>query len=382
MKQAVRSAKFHSYSAFLNVFHHIDLDSLASALGYAWLISQMGGKAIAYITTPIKDFYLRDENLYALRSAGIKEPFDALYCSGEAMPLQASRFALVDHNVLEPKYASPGATVVAIIDHHADEGKHLTAEPRIIELVGSCASLVARTFASFNLGMPGGLATLLLSAILIDTKGLKTGGKAVDVDRESAAFLLPFSPFTEGEGITPPSDIEKLASVQFLTATLSKKKSDVADLSTKDLLRRDYKEYALNVQPSQAITSGLGTIPVSLSDFFAASKSPVKEIQDWFDERDVSVLGVLASYRDKDDKKRRKQLWVVKAADKSLAKKLWRGLESNKELDLERLDLEDVASDEPEFGKKYIVRAYKQGNTDASRKRTAPILQEILEGTD
>ncbi|KAG2134148.1 uncharacterized protein EDB93DRAFT_848392 [Suillus bovinus] len=48
-----------------------DLDSLASALGYAWLRSNTSGKAIAYITTPREDFVLRTENLHALGLAGI-----------------------------------------------------------------------------------------------------------------------------------------------------------------------------------------------------------------------------------------------------------------------------------------------------------------------
>ncbi|KAJ8579458.1 DHH phosphoesterase [Rhizopogon salebrosus TDB-379] len=194
------------------------------------------------------------------------------------MPLQAPQLALVDHNVLDPRYASLPVTVAAIIDHHADEEKYLTAKPRIIETeAGSCASLVARIFASLNLGMPGGLATLLLSAILIDTKGLK-GGKTSDIDRESAAFLLPLSPLTEGEEITPPSDVEHLPSVQSLFANLDKKKSDVSDLSTRDLLRRDYKEYAFNVpssdletQSSQTITAGLATVPLLLR-FFCSIK--------------------------------------------------------------------------------------------------------------
>jgi hypothetical protein len=46
-------------------------------------------------------------------------------------------------------------------------------------------TLVARL--SPNLSIPPELSTLLLSAILIDTHGLKLGGKALDVDREAAA---------------------------------------------------------------------------------------------------------------------------------------------------------------------------------------------------
>ncbi|KAG2336044.1 hypothetical protein BDR05DRAFT_165594 [Suillus weaverae] len=58
-----------------------DLDSLASALAYAWLRSNTSGKAIAYITTPKEDFVLRAENVHALGLAGINHSFEELYCS-------------------------------------------------------------------------------------------------------------------------------------------------------------------------------------------------------------------------------------------------------------------------------------------------------------
>jgi exopolyphosphatase len=57
--------------------------------------------------------------------AGINNPFEELYCSDDSiipMPSQVSQFALVDHNVLRITYASTTASVVAVIDHHKDEG--------------------------------------------------------------------------------------------------------------------------------------------------------------------------------------------------------------------------------------------------------------------
>ncbi|KAJ8581674.1 DHH phosphoesterase [Rhizopogon salebrosus TDB-379] len=391
-----------------------DLDSIASALVYAWLCSRTaGGKAIAYITTPRQHFYLREENLHALHLAGIKEPFEELYCSGDPIPSQASQFALVDHNVLDTRYASPAATVVAIIDHHTDENKHKTADPRIIEPVGSCASLVTRLFSSSHVGMPPELATLLLSAILIDTKGLKPGGKACPADMDAAAFLLPLSPLTGCDAFIEPSDIPHLPSVQFLSAILDEKKSNVSHLSTVELLRRDYKEYTFNVPSSdfatqsfQMITVGLATVPLRLSDFFASSEFSARETEtEVFAGRNLNILGVLTTYRNKNDKGRREQLWIVRAADEGIAKKLWPGLESNDVLQLERVDLTELISadnaeavdefkdkdakpvsavtDEQVFGdpESFIVRAYKQGNAKATRKQTAPILRAILEGT-
>ncbi|KAG1722994.1 DHH phosphoesterase [Suillus lakei] len=386
-----------------------DLDSLASALGYAWLRSNTSGKAIAYITTPKEDFALRAENLYALGLAGINHPFEELYCSGDPMPSQVSQFALVDHNVLHTRYASPTTRVVAVIDHHEDEGQYKdTPDPRIVEPAGSCSSLVARLYQSpSNLSIPPELSTLLLSAILIDTQGLKEGGKALDVDREAATFLLPHSLLAHNEEVSASSDnqpITHLPSVQFLSATLGEKKLSVSHLSTRDLLRRDYKEYAFSMpasddatQSSKVIRVGLATVPLRLSAFFASSNYPVEEIQDWLAERDLSILGVLTTFRNKKGKGRREQLWIVKATKEGIAENLWRGLEVSDELELERLgfskfvgkanvtdesedeDAGEVTTDEAWFGESYVARAYKQGNASATRKQTAPILRRLMD---
>ena len=322
------------------------------------------------------------------------------------MPSQVSQFALVDHNVLNSRYASPTARVVAVIDHHEDEGQYKdTADPRIVEPAGSCSSLVARLFQSSHFPMPPELSTLLLSAILIDTKGLKAGGKALDVDREAAAFLLPLSHLA-GQEVSVSSDITHLSSIQSLSATLEEKKSDVSHLSTRDLLRRDYKEYTFTMsasdpatRSSKIIKAGLATVPLRLSRFFTSSKSPMEEIQDWLSERDLSVLGVLTTFRNKKDKGRREQLWITKAADEDIQEKLWQGLESNEELRLKSLsfakftsvdnadttddseddDVEEGRTNEAAFGGLYIAKAFKQLNAGATRKQTAPILRRILE---
>ncbi|KAG0709423.1 hypothetical protein DFH29DRAFT_870370 [Suillus ampliporus] len=375
-----------------------DLDSLTSALGYAWLRSHTSGKTIAYTTTPREDFFLRGENLHALGLVGINQPYEELYCSGDPMPSQVSKFALVDHNVLLPKYASPTARVVAVIDHHADEGQYEdTADPRIIEMVGSCSSLVARLYQSFpDLDIPPEVATLLLCAILVDTKGLKEGGKAVEVDREAATFLIPHSFLLGVAGVPDGQPVTQLPSVQSLSATLIEEKLAVSHLSTRDLLRRDYKEYSFTApasddatQSSNVIQAGLATVPLRLSAFFTSSNNPTKEIEDWLAERDLSILGVLTTFRNKNDKGRREQLWVIKAGDEAVAEKLWPGLESSEELGLERLafstfvgnaDAVEGSEDDEEFGESCIARAYKQGVKSASRKQIAPILRRIMEG--
>jgi exopolyphosphatase len=151
------------------------------------------------------------------------------------------------------------------------------------------------------------------------------------------------------------------------------------------------------MRSSNVIKAGLATVPLRLSAFFASSSYPITEIQDWLAERDLSVLGILTTFRSKKGKGRREQLWIVKA-DEGIAEKLWQGLESSEELKLRRLDFskfvgsanaaeesededaEEVTTDEAQFGESYIARAYKQGNASATRKQTAPILRRLMEG--
>ncbi|KAG1811982.1 DHH phosphoesterase [Suillus variegatus] len=223
------------------------------------------------------------ENLRALGLAG-DHPLEELYCSGDPIPSRVSQSALVDHNVLDTRHASPTARVVAVTDHHEDEGQYK-------------------------------------DTILIDTRGLKEEGKALDVDREADNQTIIHLPF-----------------VQSLSATLGEKKLFASHLSTRDLLRRDYKEYAFSRPTSEDATQsfntmrvGLVTVSRRLPAFFTSSSYPIKEIQDWLDERDLNVLGILTTFRSKKGKGRREQLWIVKA-DEGIAEKLLQGLEPSEEL--------------------------------------------------
>ena len=307
-----------------------DLDSLASSVGFAWFLSHIpttDTKAIALITTLRADFVLRAENLYALQSVGIKEDFKELLCPEDLPNSHLSmNFALVDHNSLHPTNAVPGAQVTAIVDHHEDEGKYLdTASPRIIESAGSCASLVTRVIMSYpTLQIPPELAALLLSAIMIDTHGLRRGGKAVGVDYEASAWLLPRANGPSlgnlvSQTVETPQHVPDHPWIQSLSHALSAEKSLLSHLNTRDLLRRDYKEYIFNLSsticgngPRSIGGGGLATVPLPLSSFFSPSPtSAVVATQEWIKERGLSVLGVLTHYKSKQGKPKRVLMWVV-----------------------------------------------------------------------
>ena len=125
----------------------LDLDSLASAIAYAWYSTcHLGQPTVPLLQTPREDISLRTENLYALEFGGVDPAH--LLTGDELAPDSppAVKYALLDHNTVTGRFAADdNACVVAVVDHHVDEGLHLDASPRIVKMpTGSCSSLVAR----------------------------------------------------------------------------------------------------------------------------------------------------------------------------------------------------------------------------------------------
>lgn len=403
----------------------VDLDSLASAIGYAWYATNhLQRLTIPLVQVERDDFVLRAENLHALECAGI-DP-NILLTADEIPPPSGETYALVDHNRLDVRFAyisqpaasgsvghgnsppTPGSPigaeskVVAIVDHHADEGAHRDAKLRIVEPSGSCASLVTRLFTAIpNYTIPPELALLLLSAITIDTNALKEGGKALQVDREAADWLLPQANLDASFSISTKDKDASYRTLRELNDVLQSKKNDVAHLDTRDLLRRDYKEYmfAPAWAPENTLRAGLATVPRGLKGWLAdlrpssagsGAKGKDKSSPDFWDacvaymdERGLDALGVLTTWRDDGRighraRSRREQAWLVRAVsdDAELPRRLWSGLEESKVLKAKRKD-----------GKRYawakegwVARVYEQGDASATRKATAPLLRDIVEG--
>ncbi|KAI0046791.1 DHH phosphoesterase [Auriscalpium vulgare] len=371
-----------------------DLDSLASAVAYAWYAtSHLKQLTIPLIQTARADLRLRAENLHALQLAGV--PPDRLLTSDDLPSAPAEKFALVDHNVLAASFTGH---VVAVVDHHADEGQHLDAKPRIIEVpTGSCSSLVARLFErEWKEGVTPEIARLLFSAVLVDTNGLKPGGKAQAVDRDMAAFLWPRTALgIEGAALhgDAPAEVREVKEVRELNEVLSAKKGSVEHLGARDLLRRDYKEYehGLPGEPAGTVKVGLATVPRSAKallkgadegrEFWGACGA-------WMDERALGVLGVLTTWREdaKFGKRgagrgRREMLWAVRAAeDAPLPTRLWAGLEGAAELRVKRKDGPGKKFAAVGVPQGVVTRVYEQGNADATRKATAPLVKAIIEG--
>lgn len=369
--------------------------------------------------------HLRPENLLALKHANV--PPEVLVhpetlpggISTQELTAQGVHFALIDHNRLLPPFGA--GEVDTIIDHHEDEGVHANAGIRLIQVpTGSCASLVTKLFrqawkaaASSPAGLAGSpvppeLATLLLSAIAIDTSGLKDGGKAVNTDYESTSFLYPMSTFASGSNPDSSSNEISISSTSIPAAftdfsdLLIQHKFDVSDLTTHDLLLRDYKEYILPTSSLSfpSLQVGLSTVPVSLKKTLEKEgdgwTSYVAALERYMREKNLDVEGVLTTYKtEKKGKHKRELLLLVRSGESGSLKtseearrvrdELVAGLEEeggvldlqvwgekkSTKLNKRAKEGEDIL-DSGEGG--HWGKVWLQGNSKATRKQVAPLI--------
>ena len=354
-------------------------------------------KSIPLIRFNREDLALRQENLYALALAGLKTNApELLYMNDlpESETFPFDKFALVDHNRIGSSFVTdnPTARVVAVVDHHQDEGLYQgTANPRIIDPIGSCSSIVAKLCPPSSI--PKEIATLLLCAIAIDTGGLEDSDVA---DVEAVALLAPLSTIASSFSV---SELDTRPSMRRLATELAVKKLDVSHLSVWDLLRRDYKEYTFQLSwldPKINIKAGLSTIPLSIEYLLNEGKLE-NQLKPWMQSRGLTVHGILTTYWDKSKSERgkhvREQLWIVyenqelaltssgnnsdQSGMNALTERLFSGLKASGDLHLKRKTEFDVEKVGRIPG--VTVRVYNQKNTSASRKVTAPTLKKILE---
>ena len=401
----------------------LDLDSLASSISFSYLSNALlAERAIPLVLTPPSLMQLRPENLFALQLASTPLPtllhLSSLPSGPSSLAQHGAKFALVDHNKLLPIFEN--GKVVAILDHHQDDGEHLDANPRTIQVpTGSCAALVAKHFApewqaaiSGPAGQAGSpvppeVATLLLSSILIDTGGLKTkeGSKTTQTDLEAASFLWPLS--TLGNTTEANFASEVPLPLKDLTQELLDTKSDVSRLSTHDLLIRDYKSYSLATSSVAfpVLKVGLSTVPMGLKTWLGRDGSGWDGLLDDTDaymaEHDLDIEGILTTYRsDKGNHKRELVLILSSGAKRAITNdeqaerifnELVAGLEADPVLDLGEWKKKSLLKslDKTKKGEVMVAgdtfvkdgrwgKVWSQRNTSATRKQLQPVLVSLV----
>eukprot|EP01114_Cavostelium_apophysatum_P009417 TRINITY_DN22557_c0_g1_i1.p1 TRINITY_DN22557_c0_g1~~TRINITY_DN22557_c0_g1_i1.p1 ORF type:complete len:360 (+),score=55.82 TRINITY_DN22557_c0_g1_i1:59-1138(+) len=256
-----------------------DLDSIASSLLYGLYIHSRNsnGKFLAatVINIPREDLPLRTEAAWIFSEIGIRSEHMLFFPEVERdldalSKKNLLRLILTDHNVLAASQSRFSKDVVEIVDHHRDEGLYsIPSDKRTIELVGSATTLVARKMMNWletsNASDKEALCRLIAGTVLLDAVNLDPNMKRVT-----------------------PADIEVVDKISQLAGytkefkdqlfnRLQDERFDQSKLKSEELLRVDYKQFAL------------GDTEIGVS----ATKVPVKT---WL-QKDPDVVNKMETYR-------------------------------------------------------------------------------------
>lgn len=257
------------------------------------------------------------------------------------------RVTLVDHNSLADTQLHLGKFVTGIVDHHHDDGLFVQANPRVVERVGSCATLVTE-MCCVKGDMDRDIAMLLLCAILIDCNNLSEGGKATVRDREQAHMLCCLLCMSEKERD------ELYAKLKFL-------RRDMEGFSVRDLLERDTKKVS-----TEAVRIAVASVPLSSESLAGRAggwERLGEEVGMYAREEEVDCMVLMCGYSD--DGVHRRDLLVCNGMG-DIARKVAADLERREELKLDCV--------EGDWG----MLRYWQRNVKASRKVVLPALRDVV----
>jgi exopolyphosphatase len=229
-----------------------DMDSMASALMYAYFLSSLqpspAAVPIPLMNIPRADFKLRKDVAFLFREAGIDEMHLIFRDEIDLAALRKSnklKLCLVDHHHLAESQAELSSAVVEILDHHPQTAHFPDSVRCQIEPVGSTATLVAEKIIAHRPDLlDARLAGLLLSTIVVDTLKLDVHFKKVtSKDLWIAEYLNRKHPLAIDRQFTRLTDL----------------RSDVSGLNADQLLRKDFKALRLG-----QIVCGISAVPLSL----------------------------------------------------------------------------------------------------------------------
>lgn len=329
-----------------------DLDSMVSSVAYAFVLAQTypEKKVIPVIRISRADLALRPEIGYLFFEAGMN--IEHLVFSDDVNLdniLLHADLVLVDHNRLGGELHQYSTKVLAILDHHKDEGFYMDAAPRKIETVGSTATLVAREFNDFGVAVEQDMAMLLGGTLLLDTVNLSTSaGRVTQLDIEVAEKILPLCPMPADE----------------LFKRLQGRQADTHGLSTSDLLRKDYKEYQAG-----SVKYGVASVKLSIKKWQKRDEDLVAKFFTFSADRNLDLLIAMSSYNNPDFHRELIVFWPAKKGHK---KRLLKYLES------QDLELTPFACVEAIEGNNKNITFYSQGNRQVSRKILQPLLDDFF----
>ncbi|GJJ76284.1 exopolyphosphatase [Entomortierella parvispora] len=364
--------------------------------------SRKGPIVVPYINIPKTDLSLRSDVEFVLSSNHISS--DNIFFRDDLPLLEALQakgllsLVLVDHNkIMGTMSALDGGMtqVMGVIDHHADENLYKeTANPRRIEVVGSCSSLVTDVFFKKALKASSTLndeeltaeefldeedmkkkkvptwvpqvSRLLLGPILIDTMNLNPEmHKVKPLDDVMAKLLFPYTGWK---------------SMDVIYRKIDDARHDTSRLSFFDLLRKDYKEWTVSEYQTRTpvkvgISSVIGLIDKNAKRY--SRETMQGSIVEWAKNRTVDISIVLLA----DDLGEAHGGYQRQMIVDPVSAKFRQGpgplftqrLEAISDLQLER-----TLSIDTEDSDKRGVRVYFQHNNTCTRKQIWPWVEKLL----
>lgn len=358
-------------TSFVTGNQSADMDSVISALSYAYLQHQHDPSVelVPLVNIPKRDLRLRRDIELLLKQNAIVE--DQLFFLEDLAALtkevDSVDVVLVDHcnvqgDLMTHMYNEGKLRIVGIVDHHADEGVALDAQPRIIEPTGLCSGLVFNYwFDKFpDKKVFDEVVPLLLGPLLIDTSNMTQ--KVEENDRVAYARyheLLVSAQSTE------------------LYQTLKAAKKDLSGFSFAELLRKDYKQFVF-VTSKGPVSVGFSSLGKAFAwllktytiEDIVATLSAVEA------DLGLDILVITTSYTQKESGQYTREFayHYRRAEFASLAESL-EGLS----LDDNVYKREAVEGQIEHISRTTKLRVFNQGNTAASRKQVVPIVKTALE---
>lgn len=328
-----------------------DLDSMATSLVYASFRNALGKTPFHVPVIPIvrNDFPLRTEAVWLFSRTGIDAgrlifKDDAALQSLLAQP--ENTIILVDHNKPSKAFEGAAAAVTEILDHHEDE-KLFPDARKTIAPVGSTATLAAEKILEADPSlMDTDTALLLLGTILLDTVNLDPEAKRV-TPRDAAAAEELFT-------VTGADQQELFDQLQF-------EKFNVSSLSSRDILRKDYKEFQFG-----KLTCGISSTLLSFDQWISKDAKLPQAFKDFAAGQKLDILIAMGAYTDPDFKRE----MAVYSEDAELRKQVASCLNDA------GTQLSPYAGSLPANSE--AVDFYTQRDLSKSRKKVQPILAECL----
>ncbi len=327
-----------------------DLDSMASSVLYAFARGALteGLANVPVMNIPREDFNLRTEAVWLFKEAGIN-PSNLIFLDdidlNKVFESGKSRLVMVDHNKLSSAQAAWADWVEEIVDHHADEGLYPAARKHVA-LVGSASTLVVERILETADRLDPAAATLALGTILLDTVNLDPEAKRATPRDEAAVRKL--MALTNADRAT-------------LFDRLQFEKFNVAALSTRDILRKDYKEYRMG-----SLLCGMSSALLPLADWFKKDTALEASLSHYAESRKLDILIVMNAYTAPDFTRE----MAVYSKDAALRRRTIAFMNS---AGLGLVPLK-AAANVPAGDTEY----FSQGDLGQSRKKLQPLLSDYL----